>query len=97
MARSTISRNCSTLESWPFTVTVAAIAWPGTFGRSPIVPEATCAFCARMAAVTSVGDRLKPCSLAGSIQMRIAFSEPNSCTWPTPAMRCSSGTMLRAA
>ncbi len=58
LARSTMLPNCSTLESWPLTTTVAAIAWPVMLGRSPMVPEATCAFCARMAALMSADDRL---------------------------------------
>ena len=61
------------------------------------MPDETCAFCARIAALTSVGDRLKPTSLAGSIQMRIARSVPNSCAWPTPGMRWISGSTLREA
>ena len=70
--------NCATDSSWPFTTTVAKIVWPGMFGRSPIVPDETCAFCAWIAAATFAVERLKPTSLAGSIQMRIARSVPNS-------------------
>jgi len=62
-----------------------------------MVPDDTCAFCARMAAVTSIDDRPKPASLAGSIQTRIARSVPNNCAWPTPGTRCNSGSTLRAA
>jgi hypothetical protein len=50
-----------------------------------------------MAALTSAAERLKPTSLAGSIQMRMARSEPNSCAWPMPGRRCSSGSTLRDA
>jgi hypothetical protein len=71
--------------------------WPATLGRAPISPADTCAFCARMAAVTSAMDRFSPSSLAGSIQMRMARSVPNSCAWPTPGRRWSSGSTLRAA
>ena len=53
-ARSTIAPNCSTELSWPFKTTVAKIVWPGVFGRSPIVPDETCAFCAAIACVTVV-------------------------------------------
>ncbi|MNR22582.1 hypothetical protein D3C85_1395420 [compost metagenome] len=79
-ARSTMLPNCSGVDSWPRTVTVAEIDWPVMLGSSPIAPDATWAFCDWMAAVTSADDKLKPWSLAGSIQMRIACSEPNSCT-----------------
>jgi hypothetical protein len=40
---------------------------------------------------------LKPTSLAGSIQTRIARSVPNSWAWPTPLMRWISGSTLREA
>ena len=60
-----------------------------------MLPEATCAFCAWMAALTSEVARLKPVSLAGSTQMRMARSEANSCAWPTPLTRWSSGNTLR--
>ncbi len=89
--------NCSTVESWPLTTTVAKMPCPGRLGSSPMVPEDTCAFCARIAALTSVAERLKPTSLAGSSQMRIARSVPNSCAWPTPGMRWISGSTLREA
>ena len=62
-----------------------------------MVPDDTWAFCARMALVTSLADRLKPTSLAGSIQIRMARSVPNSCAWPTPGKRWISGTTLRDA
>ena len=97
LARSTMPPNCATELSWPLTTTVAKIACPLAMGRSPMVPEDTCAFCARIAFVTSVGVRLKPTSFAGSSQMRIERSVPNSCAWPTPGMRCSSGSTVREA
>lgn len=97
MARSTTLPNSSTLVSWPLTTTVAKIVWPGRLGRSPIVPDETWAFCARIAAFTSDADRLNPTSLAGSIHTRIARSVPNSCAWPTPGMRWISGNTLRDA
>ena len=53
-------RTARRVVSWPVTTTVAAMPWPATLGRSPMVPEDTWAFCARMAALTSAGDRLKP-------------------------------------
>ena len=97
LARSTMLPNCSTEVSWPATTTVALIGWPATIGRSPIVPDETCAFCARIAALTSLVERLKPTSLAGSIQIRIARSVPNSCAWPTPGRRWISGSTVRDA
>jgi hypothetical protein len=98
LARSTMLPNCSTaLVSWPGTTTVAEMAWPCVIGRSPMLPADTCAFCARMAALTSAGDRLKPTSFSGSSQMRIAASVPNSCAWPTPGRRWISGSTVREA
>jgi len=96
-ARSTMSPNCAVEFSWPLTTTVAKIAWPGTLGKSPIVPEETCAFCAEIAADTLAVDRLKPVSFCGSIQMRIARSVPKSCAVPTPCRRWISGNTLREA
>jgi hypothetical protein len=61
------------------------------------VPDDTCAFCARIAAAASAFERLKPTSLAGSSQTRIARSVPNSCAWPTPGTRWISGSTLRDA
>jgi hypothetical protein len=57
LARSTMLPNCSALVSWPRTTTVANSVWPGTLGWSPMVPESTWAFCARIASLTSDGDR----------------------------------------
>ena len=97
LARNTTLPNCSTDDSWPLTTTVAAMPCPATLGRSPMVPEAICAFCARMAFVTSAADSAKPASLAGSIQIRMARSVPNNWAWPIPGKRCSSGITLRDA
>ncbi len=96
-ARSTMLPNCSTELSWPLTTTVAEMPWPATLGSAPISPADTCAFCARIAAFTSAALRLKPSSLAGSIQMRMARSVPNSWAWPTPGTRWISGSTLRVA
>ena len=76
---------------------MALIGWLPAIGRSPIVPDETCAFWARIAFTTSFEDMLKPTSLAGSIQIRIARSVPNSCAWPTPGMRWISGSTVRYA
>ena len=97
LARSTMLPNCSIDVSWPVTTTVAAMPWPLMLGRSPMVPDDTCAFCARIAALTSAGESPKPSSLAGSIQMRMARSVPNSWAWPTPGRRCNSGSTVRDA
>ena len=97
LARRTMSPNCSTVVSWPATTTVALIGWLPAIGRSPIVPDETCAFCERIALLTSIVERLKPTSLAGSIQIRIARSVPKSCAWPTPGMRWISGSTVRDA
>ena len=97
LARSTRLPNCSGDVSCPLTTTVAETPCPGVFGRSPIAPAETCAFCARMAAFTSAADKLNATILAGSSQMRIARSVPNSCAWPTPGMRWISGSTLREA
>ena len=56
-ARSVMLPNCSTVDSWPGTITVAVVAWSGASGRSPMLPADTCAFCAAMAALTSAGVR----------------------------------------
>ena len=74
---------------------VALMVWPVFEGKSPKVPGATWAFCARMAVLTSLADKFKPCNLAGSIHTRMAFSEPNTCTLPMPSIRCNSGWTLR--
>ncbi len=97
LARSTTLPNCSAFVSWPCTTMVADTGWPCVAGRSPRLPADTCTFCARMAAVTWSIDRLKPLSLDGSTQTRMARSAPNCVSVPTPATRCSSGTTLRAA
>ena len=97
LARSTMSPNSLVELICPGTTTVAEMLWPLRLGNSPRLPADTCAFCAWIALATSAADRLKPCSLAGSTHTRMARSAPNSCTWPMPGKRCSSGTTLRAA
>ncbi len=62
-----------------------------------MVPLATCAFCARMAAVISAVEMLKLSIFAGSIQIRMARSVPKSCACPMPFSRSNSGTTLRDA
>ena len=89
--------NCSTVASWPSTITVAATDWPVMLGSSPIAPDETCAFCLRMAAFTSAADKLKPVNLAGSIQTRMARSVPNNWACPMPGRRWISGSTLREA
>ena len=58
LARSTMFSNWLIEDSWPITVTVAAIFWPVMLGRSPMAPLATWAFWLRMAAVTSSAESL---------------------------------------
>jgi hypothetical protein len=51
--------NCSGVVSWPRHHDGRRRPdWPGTLGRSPMVPAETCAFCARIALLTSLVDRL---------------------------------------
>ena len=56
LARSTMSPKASMEASWPSTSTVAEISCVLTWGRSPITPDATWAFCAEIAEFTSAGD-----------------------------------------
>ena len=95
-ARSTMAANSAGVCSWPCTVSGMVTRWPSTAGESPRRPGAICAFCCAMAAVSSPMAMLYDTSLAGSTQMRMARSEPNSCTLPTPGMRRSSSVTLRA-
>jgi hypothetical protein len=53
LARSTMAPNCSADVSWPLTTTCAEICWLPGLGRSPSVPDATCAFWLRIAVETS--------------------------------------------
>lgn len=86
-AASAPAGTASGVASWPGTTTVALMLTPSILGRSPNAPADTWAFCSRMALATSAVPRLKPCSLAGSTQMRMARSAPNSCAWPMPGRR----------
>ena len=56
-ARSVMSPNCSTVDSCPGTITVASVACLLASGKAPMLPADTCAFCAAMAAFTSLGVR----------------------------------------
>ena len=53
LARSVIAPNSSGEESWPLTSTSAEILVSGVLGSAPMLPEATCAFCAAIALLTS--------------------------------------------
>ena len=55
-----------------------------------MLPAAICLFCEETAEMTSLAVILFCDIFVGSIQMRIAKSEPNSCTLPTPLMDFSS-------
>ena len=54
--------NSSGEANWPLTSTIAEICWSGLLGSTPMLPEATCAFCALIALVTSSAVRLNPTS-----------------------------------
>jgi predicted patatin/cPLA2 family phospholipase len=54
--------------------TIAEICWPALLGSTPMLPDATCAFCALIALATSSAVRLKPTNRFGSIQTRTARS-----------------------
>ena len=58
LARSTMPPNSSGVPSWPFTSTRAATFWLARLGSAPMLPEATCAFWAVIAAFTSSAVRL---------------------------------------
>lgn len=60
-----------------------------------MLPPDTSTFCAAMAWLTSDMLRLKPTSLAGSTQMRMARGAANSWNWPTPDTRDTGFWMLR--
>ena len=53
LARSVIAPNSSGEASWPLTSTSAEIFCSGVLGSAPMLPEATCAFCAVIALLTS--------------------------------------------
>ena len=54
LLRSTIAANCSGVCRRSCALIVAFNCWPGTAGAPPSWPMVTCAFCARIAAITSV-------------------------------------------
>ena len=53
LARRMIDPNSSGDSSWPLTSTSAEVRWSAVDGSAPIEPEATCAFCAVIALLTS--------------------------------------------
>ena len=53
LARSTIEPNSSGETNWPLTSTIAEICCAALLGSTPMLPEATWAFCALIALVTS--------------------------------------------
>ncbi|MNV43043.1 hypothetical protein D3C71_1347460 [compost metagenome] len=63
-------------------------------GSAPIFPAETCTFCASIALCTSDGISEYEASFAGSSQMRIAYSAPNTCKLPTPSTRASGSWTL---
>ena len=62
----------------------------GSTGALEMLPAAICLFCEETAEMTSLAVILFCDIFVGSIQIRIAKSEPNSCTLPTPLMDFSS-------
>ena len=67
-----MSANSSSVASRPWVLTASWNSVPLGAGGAPTVPAATCAFCSRIAAITSPLVMLRAASLAGSSQMRIA-------------------------
>ena len=53
LARSTMAPNSSGVASWPLTSTNAETGCDLRLGSAPRLPDATCAFCASIALVTS--------------------------------------------
>ncbi len=74
MARSTIEPNSSGEANWPLTSTIAEICCAELLGSTPMLPEATWAFCALIALVASSAVSWKPTRRSGSIQTRSARS-----------------------
>ncbi len=67
-------------------------------GCWPTAPAATCTFCSRMAATTSLAVRLRAAILLGSSHTRMAYSpEPNTSTLPAPGMRASTSLTCNVA
>ena len=95
LARSTMAPNSFGDESWPFTSTSADTFWPLVLGSAPMLPEATWAFWALIAFVTSSAVRLNPTSFSGSTQTRSDCSVEYSVARPTPGMRRISPSTLR--
>ncbi|MGY4353656.1 hypothetical protein ACVWZR_002650 [Bradyrhizobium sp. i1.3.1] len=53
LARRMMEPNSSGDESWPLTSTSEEVRWLEVDGSAPMLPEATCAFCAAIALLTS--------------------------------------------
>ena len=78
----------SSLElNWPSAETGATTCWPSVAGCSPSAPVANCTFCPRILSATSAALMRNPRSLSGFSQIRMEYSAPNCCVWPTPGMR----------
>jgi hypothetical protein len=90
-------RNCSGVLN-RLCVRIAALSSaPSARGRSPSDPPLDWLFCSWTAASASDADRLYAASLAGSSQIRIAYSDEKERTSPTPGMRRSSSTTRATA
>ena len=87
---SVVSRPCALIRSWKV-VSVGA-------GGAPSTPAATCTFCSRIARTTSVAVSSRAASLSGSSHTRMLYSPaPKIWMLPTPGMRDSSSFTRRCA
>jgi hypothetical protein len=96
-ARRMTLANCSGVVNRLWVRMVALSSLPSASGRSPSEPPLDWLFCSCTACSASEGDRLYAASFAGSSQIRIAYSEENERTSPTPGMRRSSSTTRATA
>ncbi|VTQ00316.1 Uncharacterised protein [Pseudomonas aeruginosa] len=95
--RSGISPNCSGVTRVSSTFTVALIGAESGTPRLPMSPTVRRALCRRTALTRSLALRFIEVSLAGSGQMRMAYSAPQVSTLPTPSTRRSACNTLDEA
>jgi len=92
-----MSPNCSALASRPSVLTVT---WKAdeVSGCCPTEPAATCTFCSRSAATTSLAVSPRVATRDGSSQTRMEYSPaPQTSTSFTPGRRASSSRTWRMA